>query len=131
MLRRNFFRLFGIGAAAGVATAESASEGAFMVGNGDDVCKLVRALGLDPKKTRSVHLNIDVDDAVTVDVTQYVTDKELRKIAAVFEQEFYLTKKTNRICLLNAEGEHPLYDTEIFEKRVEQATKSLIQKGRV
>ena len=46
--------------------------------------KLAEALGLNPRKCKSVRLNISTDDAVRADVTEYVDEHQLERIIQCF-----------------------------------------------
>lgn len=96
MNRRMFFGLFaGLGAANVSATPKSEkkvekSKYKYTTGIGSEACELVRALGLDPCKTQSVHLNIDVDDAINAEVRQLVTTDDINRIIAVVDKKYVL-----------------------------------------
>ena len=98
MNRRNFFSaIVGLGAVSTVKVSGSEQkqvrDGEPMVGIGSPASDFSRALGLDPRKTRSIHLNIDVDDVITADVRQYVTDKDMKRVLAVVDKKYVLCHK--------------------------------------
>jgi hypothetical protein len=95
MLRRNFFKLF---AGAGIVGISSSAEikaeqsNKYVLGHSSVACDFAKALGLDPKKTRSIHLNIDVAEPITADVQQYVTLESMDSITAVVNRKYVLTR---------------------------------------
>lgn len=98
MNRRSFFSaIVGLGAAstvkASVNEQKQVRDGQPMIGIGSPATDFCRALGLDPRKTRSLHLHIDVDDVITADVRQYVTDKDMKRILAVVDKKYILCHK--------------------------------------
>lgn len=107
MLRRNFFKLFAGVGAVGISSsveAKSKQDKQYILGHGDFACELATALGLDPKKTRSIHLNIDVDSAVTADVSQYVTVGEMKELTAIIDRKYVLERIPSEKDILVALG---------------------------
>jgi hypothetical protein len=52
--------------------------------------KLAKALGLNPRKCRSLRLNISTNDIVTADVTEYVDESQLEKVLQCFTPREYV-----------------------------------------
>lgn len=52
--------------------------------------RLAEALGLDPKRCRSLTLRLCTDDVVTASVDQYVTEGELEKVIQCFATKEYV-----------------------------------------
>jgi hypothetical protein len=94
MLRRNFFKLFVGVSAVGITSSAGAKvkENDICLGHSEVACDLAKALGLDPKKTRSIHLNVDVGEVITVDAQQYVTLESMDSITAVVDRKYVLTR---------------------------------------
>lgn len=110
MDRRRFFgAMIGFGAV-GTVKATSMSKDkkdkyVYTTGIGNDACDLVRALGLDPNKTQSVHLMIDVDDVIHADVRQMVTTEDIKKVIAVVDKRYVLchfSSETDKLIALRS-----------------------------
>lgn len=56
------------------------------VGRGPIVREFLEALGIDPSTTRAVTLRMAVDEAVTIEVEQFVLDTHLRKVTEVAQR---------------------------------------------
>lgn len=57
-----------------------------VLGGRDSVCgEICRALGLDPKVTRSVVLDMTANDIVTITVKSYPTREEIEKVGGIIE----------------------------------------------
>lgn len=52
--------------------------------------QLVEALGLNPRKCRSIGLRVSVDDVVTADVCEYVDEEQLNRVIQCFTSRQYV-----------------------------------------
>ena len=52
--------------------------------------QVAEALGLNPRKCRSVSLRLSVDDVVTADVCEYVDEEQLNKVIKCFTPREYV-----------------------------------------
>lgn len=59
---------------------------AIVRGQGEPIKSLVKALGLDPKKTKRVEIIIEPDEAVIAIVDSYVYDSELQEMKVVIDR---------------------------------------------
>jgi hypothetical protein len=55
-------------------------------GSGPHAAAICEALGLNPKKTTSVVLSMDCEQAITVTVRQYVDDKDAERLGTVLRR---------------------------------------------
>lgn len=65
---------------------QQSGNGRKFVGRGPIVREFLGALGIDPSTTRAVTLRIAVDEAVSVEVEQFVLDTHLRTLTEVVQR---------------------------------------------
>lgn len=61
-------------------------------GQSDEAVAFAKALGIDPRDTFKIELNIEVDEIVTVVIHKHIKNTELESVTAILK-EFELHKK--------------------------------------